>query len=72
MAVADSYDAIISPRLYKPAISHKEAIRLIRNLRGVYFDPDVVDAFMEVSDEFAEIAARFASNGVEPEPPKGL
>lgn len=70
MAVADSYDAIISPRLYKPAISHKEAIRLIRNLRGVYFDPDAVDAFMEVSDEFAEIASRFASGGVEPEPPK--
>ena len=71
MAAADSYDAIISPRLYKPAISHKEAIRLIRNLRGVYFDPDVVDAFLEVSDEFAEIASRFASSGVEPEPPKG-
>jgi adenylate cyclase len=70
MAVADSYDAIISPRLYKPAISHKEAIRLIRNLRGVYFDPDAVDAFLEVSDEFEEIASRFASGGVEPEPPK--
>ncbi len=72
MAAADSYDAIISPRLYKPAISHKEAIRLIRNLRGVYFDPDVVDAFLEASDEFEEIAARFASSGVEPEPPKGI
>ncbi|MBE0604269.1 MAG: CHASE2 domain-containing protein [Deltaproteobacteria bacterium] len=72
MAIADSYDAIISPRLYKPAISHKEAIRLIRNLRGVYFDPDAVDAFMEVSVEFEEIASRFASSGVEPEPPKGF
>ena len=72
MAIADSYDAIISPRLYKPAISHKEAIRLIRNLRGVYFDPDAVDAFMEVSVEFEEIASRFASGGVEPEPPKGF
>jgi putative two-component system response regulator len=71
MAAADSYDAIISPRLYKPAIGHAEAIRLIRNLRGVYFDPDVVDAFLDVSDEFAEIATRFASSGVEPEPPKG-
>jgi adenylate cyclase len=72
MAVADSYDAIISPRLYKPAISHPEAIRLIRNLRGIYFDPDVVDAFLDASDEFAGIAARFASSGVEPEPPKGF
>jgi putative two-component system response regulator len=72
MAAADSYDAIISPRLYKPAVPHKEAIVLIRNLRGVFFDPDVVDAFLEVSDEFAEIASRFASFGVEPEPPKGI
>ncbi|MCL1927117.1 MAG: CHASE2 domain-containing protein [Syntrophorhabdaceae bacterium] len=72
MAVADSYDAIISPRLYKPAISSQEAILLIQNLRGTYFDPDVVDAFLAVSDKFAEIATRFASSGVEPEPPKGF
>ena len=72
MAVADSYDAIISPRLYKPSISHQEAIPLILKLRGTYFDPDVVDAFLAVSDEFAEIAIRFASSGVEPEPPKGF
>ncbi len=72
MAAADSYDAIISPRLYKPAVPHAEAIVLIRNLKGVDFDPDVVEAFLEVSDEFAEIASRFASRGVEPEPPKGF
>jgi len=72
MAVADSYDAIISPRLYKQAISHQEAIPLILKLRGTYFDPDVVDAFLSASDEFAEIATRFASSGVEPEPPKGF
>ncbi|MEW6720780.1 MAG: CHASE2 domain-containing protein [Thermodesulfobacteriota bacterium] len=72
MAAADSYDAIISPRLYKPAISHEEAIAIIRGLKGVYFDPDVVDAFLSAGDEFAEIASRFASGGgVEPEPPKG-
>ncbi|MBP2674324.1 MAG: hypothetical protein H6Q84_1164 [Deltaproteobacteria bacterium] len=71
MAVADSYDAIISPRLYKPAVSHEETIPLILKLKGVYFDPDVVEAFLAVSDEFAKIATRFASGGVEPEPPKG-
>jgi len=70
MAVADSYDAIISPRLYKPQVSHEDAIPLILKLKGVYFDPDVVEAFLSASDEFAEIAARFASSGVEPEPPK--
>jgi CHASE2 domain-containing sensor protein len=71
MAAADAYDAIISPRLYKPAMPHEEAVRILRDLRGVFYDPDVVDAFLEVSDEFRAIAARFASGGVEPEPPAG-
>jgi len=69
MAAADAYDAIISPRLYKPAIPHDEAIDLIRERRGTYFDPDVVDAFLEIRDEFRDIAVRYAGTGVEPEPP---
>jgi response regulator RpfG family c-di-GMP phosphodiesterase len=71
MAVADAYDAIISPRGYKPAFPHGEAVRILRADRGTHFDPDVVDAFLEVSDEFDRIANRFAGAGVEPEPPAG-
>ncbi len=69
MAVADAYDAIVSPRGYKPALPHEEAVRLMRAQRGTHFDPDVLDAFVAVSDEFAHIAVRFAGEGVEPEPP---
>lgn len=69
MAVADAYDAIISARGYKPALPHEEAVRIIGEKRGNHFDPDVVDAFMEVREEFREIAERFAGAGVEPEPP---
>jgi adenylate cyclase len=72
MAVADAYDAIISPRVYKPALDHEEAVRILREKRGLNFDPDVVDAFLEARDEFREIAARFAGTGVEPEPPAGV
>ena len=71
MAVADAYDAIISLRVYKPALTHEEAVRVMSEKRGTYFDPDVVDAFLEVHEEFREIAARFAGAGVEPEPPPG-
>ena len=67
MAVADAYDAIISPRVYKPARTHEEAVREMSENRGTHFDPDVVDAFLEVHEEFREIAARFAGAGVEPE-----
>src|SRR5512134_957570 len=69
MAVADAYDAIISPRVYKPALPHEEAVRILREKRGSHFDPDVVDAFLEAREEFRGIAARFAGTGVEPEPP---
>ncbi len=72
MAVADAYDAIISPRVYKPAFTHEEAVRVMREKRGTYFDPDVVDAFLEVDEEFRGIAARFAGAGVEPELPPGV
>ncbi|MEK7365546.1 MAG: CHASE2 domain-containing protein, partial [Candidatus Deferrimicrobiota bacterium] len=67
MAVADAYDAIISPRVYKPALTHEEAVRVMSEKRGTYFDPEVVDAFLEIDEEFREIAARFAGAGVEPE-----
>ena len=60
MAVADVYDALISWRIYKPAMSHEEAVRIIREGRGNHFDPDIVDAFLEITDEFQAIAAQFA------------
>ena len=71
MAVADAYDAIISPRVYKPSMIHEEAVRIMKERRGTYFDPDVVDAFLEVNEAFREIAVRFAGAGVEPELPAG-
>ncbi|HSL99165.1 MAG TPA: HD domain-containing phosphohydrolase, partial [Candidatus Limnocylindria bacterium] len=69
MAVADVYDAIIHHRGYQVALSHEEAIGVISGERETHFDPDVLDAFLQVREEFREIAARFAGRGVEPEPP---
>lgn len=71
MAVADAYDAIISPRLYKPALSHEDAVRSLSEKRGTYFDPDVLDAFLAAREEFRRIAGRFTGTIVEPEPPAG-
>jgi len=69
MAVADVYDAIIHQRGYQAALPHEEAVRVMSGERETHFDPDVLDAFLQVRDEFREIAARFAGRGVEPEPP---
>ena len=60
MAVADVYDALISRRVYKEPMSHAEAVEIIRAGRGTHFDPDLTDAFLQIADEFATIARRFA------------
>lgn len=49
-AVADVYDALTSERPYKSAWPPREAIDEIRRLRGAHFDPDVVDAFLQLYD----------------------
>jgi putative two-component system response regulator len=59
MAVADVYDALRNRRVYKPAFPHDQATALILEGRGGHFDPDVVDAFAEISDQFAAIADRY-------------
>ena len=59
MAVADVYDALISRRAYKPPMSHEKAVAIITEGRGSHFDPDIVDAFLRINDEFHAIAARF-------------
>ncbi|RPI66538.1 MAG: CHASE2 domain-containing protein, partial [Geobacteraceae bacterium] len=56
MALADTYDALISQRVYKPPLTHEEAIRIIVKDKGTHFDPDIVDAFLTVSEEFRNIA----------------
>ncbi|MCL5965642.1 MAG: CHASE2 domain-containing protein [Deltaproteobacteria bacterium] len=71
MAIADAYDAIISERLYKPALPHEEAVRSMSEKRGTSFDPDALDAFLDLREEFRRIASRFAGAGTEPEPPTG-
>lgn len=60
MALADVYDALISKRVYKPAFSHEKARAIILEGRGLHFDPEVVDAFLEVESEVRRIAARLA------------
>ncbi|MFN9871397.1 MAG: two-component system response regulator [Cyanobacteriota bacterium] len=62
MALADVYDALISHRIYKEAMSHEEAVAIIEEGRGRHFDPDVVAAFRAVEGEFRTIAERFGDS----------
>lgn len=62
MAVADVYDALISRRVYKPPFPHDQAVGIIKEGRGTQFDPDMVDAFAAITDEFHAIARRFSDD----------
>jgi putative two-component system response regulator len=62
MAVADVYDALISRRCYKPPFSREKSVGIIREGRGQHFDPDMVDAFLEIEEEFNVIAERYADS----------
>lgn len=59
MAVADVYDALVSERVYKPAMSHDQAVEIINGESGKHFDPAVVAAFGDVASQFAEIHRQF-------------
>ena len=62
MAVADVYDAIISRRVYKEGMPHETAVAIIIEGRDKHFDPDILDAFVELQDEFRAIAARHSDS----------
>ena len=59
MAVADVYDALISKRVYKPAFPHEQACATIVKGRGTHFDPDMVDAFVAIAQDFLRISLRY-------------
>jgi len=62
--VADQYDALRSPRPYKPPFDHEKTFRILVEGDGrtspEHFDPRVLAAFREVAPELARIWDRFA------------
>jgi len=60
MAIADVYDALVSKRCYKDPIPHERVVEIIKEGRGQHFDPDIVDAFLEIAEDFREISIQFA------------
>lgn len=48
LAVADTYDAIVSVRPFRAAMEEPEAIAYVRSLAGTLLDPQVTEAFIAV------------------------
>ncbi|MFZ5643630.1 MAG: HD domain-containing phosphohydrolase [Bacillota bacterium] len=48
LAVADAFDALLSPRPYRKAYSQDEALQILRDGAGTQWDPKVVSTFCEL------------------------
>ena len=57
--VADVYDALVSARVYKSAMPYEEAFKLIVDGKGTQFDPVIIDAFVQLYDQFREISQKY-------------
>ncbi|MCR4990928.1 MAG: HD domain-containing protein [Lachnospiraceae bacterium] len=63
MAVADVFDALTSPRVYKPAFSMEESIEMIKEGAGTQFDPKCVEVFFESLNDIKIILKKYNQNG---------
>ncbi len=64
MALADVYDALVSKRPYKKSMSHEEAVKIINDWSGSYFDPDIIKTFKHVQKEIPIETHRISRNNV--------
>jgi putative two-component system response regulator len=59
MALADVYEALTARRVYKAAFTHERANGIIVGESGTHFDPDIVQAYMRIEDQFIAIQEQF-------------
>jgi adenylate cyclase len=59
MAVVDVYDATTTRTLYRPSMSHDDAVKFIVDRKATHFDPAVVQAFVSVAPRFKVVSAEY-------------
>jgi HD-GYP domain-containing protein (c-di-GMP phosphodiesterase class II) len=59
VAVADVFDALVSPRCYKKPWSFEDALELLRREAGEHFDPHLAECMLELRDMLPLIYERF-------------
>lgn len=60
LALGDVYDALTSKRCYKEAYSHETTRGIVLDSCGKHFDPHIVQAFLELEDEFQRIRTYYS------------
>jgi response regulator RpfG family c-di-GMP phosphodiesterase len=62
VALADVYDALISNRYYKKSWPEEKVLDYIESEKNKHFDPDMVDAFMDIYDVIKAIREKYSEN----------
>jgi len=55
MALVDVYDALTNDRPYKKALSHEDAVNIIKEGNGSHFDPLITNVFLMHEKEFKNV-----------------
>jgi len=55
MALADVFDAVTTPRVYKSIWTMRQASEMIIGQKGKHFDPEVVEAFQMEQESFEKV-----------------
>lgn len=50
-AIADVFDALVSPRVYKKEIPAEEVFKTIESSKGTYFDPELTEIFLSLKPQ---------------------
>jgi putative two-component system response regulator len=58
-ALADVYDALVSKRVYKPAMTFDKAMEIIASGKGTQFDPVITEAVIQIQEQFKEISLKY-------------
>ncbi len=64
-AIADVFDALTSPRIYKPPFPLEKAINIIKEEKGKAFDPTLVDVFLDSLDEIKEVKKKYEDKNLD-------
>ena len=62
VAIVDVFDALTTKRPYRDALSVEDSLNFIIERRGTHFDPNLVDAFLEIKDDILSIKLQYKEN----------
>ena len=58
LSVVDCYDALVSDRPYRAAMTDDEALKIVRARRGTMYDPAIVDMFEQVCRDIGPLQVK--------------